>query len=601
MTASAHRWRLQAPAAALVASCAAFALFGCGGSDDHEAKPATYVAGVAATGAPIANATVTLKDGRGNSQSATTAADGSFRAPSTGLSPPYLLRVDAPAGYLYSVSADGLRTTTINVTTLTDLATRVWFTVYGATSLDAVFTNPSGIAFPTSTQIEDVEALIDGVFALWLADAGIDGSTNNLISTPFRADGTGIDAVLEQTTVDGWVITISGLVPTVGATKAGAYPTSARPLQAVERTQVTTLSFDNEGKTVTVESEVTAGTEVSASVATTVVPTSTATETAFQQIDADIKAIAETANQKGEALTADDLLPFIDPDLLMQGLNQREWADLMVAQIGLTEGVTFGGYLIDLDQLDTVNGTAHGYFTFTETANGQTATNREESRFRLVDGKWLLSGDGRPGYMYVKAESITDQGGSNTPVMVNASTREGAYLSATVSGWTWTDLPMLPDDETSVDEAGHRFRGFWRSLDSVPPAGTAFTIRLQPPGGPSEEYVVTMNAATGAFVWITSAPEGTAADVIGKTITLAWTLPATVVIDEVNLQGAVHAGPLETGVECDIWGETLGTTATSGEIFIPTTCGGEAVNWVDLAVNVEGVNGEELTAFRIYQ
>jgi len=103
-----------------------------------------------------------------------------------GLSPPYLLRVDAPAGYLYSVSADGLRTTTINVTTLTDLATRVWFTVYGATSLDAVFTNPSGIAFPTSTQIEDVEALIDGVFALWLADAGIDGSTNNLISTPFR-------------------------------------------------------------------------------------------------------------------------------------------------------------------------------------------------------------------------------------------------------------------------------------------------------------------------------------------------------------------------------------------------------------------------------
>jgi hypothetical protein len=558
---------------------------------------------VAATGAPIPDATVTLEDSSGKSFSAKTAADGSFRVASTGLTPPYLLKVAAPAGSLYSVSADGEKSATINVTALTDLTTRAWFAVNGMNSMDAVFASPSGVAFPTPTQVSDVEKLIDGVFSLWLQDAGVDAAANSLISTPFKADGTGIDRVLDQTSVAGWVITVTGMV-NPSAIAGPAAPQAASTLaDPVERTQLTTLSFDTNEKTVTVESEITAGTEVSTNVVTTVVPTSTTMETAFQQIDAIFEAIAQVANQKGQALTVDDVLPFIDPEHMGQGLNQVEAAELFVAGAKMSSG-TLGGYLISLDELDIANGTAHGYWTFTETLNGQTATNRQESRFRLVDGKWLFSGDGRPGYMYVKAGTFTAPSHSSIEIEASASTREGAYTAATVTGGQWVDLAMLQDDATSVDEAGHRFRGFMYREGIVaadlPVAGTPFTFKLQPVSGPQEEYVVRMNAATNAQVWITSAPSGAAADLVGQTVTLTWTLPTTVDIEEVNLQGAVGAGPGGARVECDIWGDPLGTTATTGSITIDATCDGQAVDSFYLSVNVEGAHGEEIYAMRFY-
>jgi hypothetical protein len=579
-------------------------LFGCGDSGDDHGSPATYVNGVAATGAPIANAAVTLKDGSGRMSSAKTAADGSFRVASTGLTPPFLLKVAAPGGNLYSVSADSLQSAHINVTSLTDVTTRAWFAVNGTSSLDAVFTNPASVAFPTPTQVKDVEELIDGVFALWLRDAGVDASTHNLISTPFKADGTGIDKVLDQTSVAGWVITITGALTPTGSANPGASHAALVSAAPVERTQVTTLSFDTGEKTVTVESEVSAGTEVSTTVTTTVVSTSTAMETAFQQIDAIFAALAQVANQKGQALAVDDVLPFIDPQHMGQGLNQVEAAELFVAQAKMSSG-TLGGYLISLDELDIVNGTAHGYWTFTETLNGQTATNRQESRFRLVDGKWLFSGDGRPAYMYVKAGSFTDASNSSIQIEANASTREGAYTAATVTGGPWVELAMPQDDATLVDEAGHRFHGFLYREDIVaadlPVAGTPFTFKLQPVSGPQEQYLLHMNAATNAQVWITSAPSGAAAELVGDRVTLTWTLPTTVVIEEVNLEGAVEGGPTNARVTCDIWGDALGTTATTGSITIMASCDGQTVDSFYLNVNFEGVNGEEIYAMRFYQ
>ena len=597
---SSRDWRTHAPGAALAVTIATIAVTGCGESGDHD-KDGTYVTGVAATGAPIARAAVTLKDHDGKSSKAETASDGSFRINTEGLAPPYLLQVAGPDGSLYSVSADALTETTINVTTLTDLTTRSWFKVNGTNSLDAVFANPSGVAYPTPSQVDDVEELMDGVFALWLQDAGINPSTHNLISTPFKADGTGIDKVLEETSVAGWVVTITGTVTPTGSTKPSPARMAAGP---VTRTQVTTLSFDAAEKTVTVDSAVTSGEEVTTSVATTVVSTSTTMETAFEQIDAGIKAVANIANQKGQALAVEDVLPYIDPEAMGQGLNQVEAAELFVAQAKMSSG-TLGGYLISLDQLDTVNGTAHGYYTFTETANGQTATNRQESGFRLVNGKWLVSGDGRPGYMYVKAQTFTDAFNSRIDIEANASTREGAYVAAAITGGNWVNLAMPQDDSTTVDEAGHRFRGFWygeENLDAadLPAAGTPFTFMLTPASGAPQEYTVKMNSATTARVWITSAPSGSAPDLVGKTVSLSWTLPTTVVIDEVNLQGAVSAGPANARVDCDIPGAPLSTTATTGTIAVPYRCDGQDVDSLYITVNAEGVNGEEISAYRFY-
>jgi hypothetical protein len=207
--------------------------------------------------------------------------------------------------------------------------------------------------------------------------------------------------------------------------------------------------------------------------------------------------------------------------------------------------------------------------------------------------------------MYVKAGTFTDASNSSIQIEANASTREGAYTAATVTGGPWVDLAMPQDDATLVDEAGHRFRGFLYREDIVaadlPVAGTPFTFKLQPASGPQEQYLLHMNAATNAQVWITSAPSGAAADLVGDRVTLTWTLPATVVIEEVNLQGAVEGGPSNARVSCDIWGDALGTTATTGSITIMASCDGQAVDSFYLNVNVEGVNGEEIYAMRFYQ
>jgi hypothetical protein len=122
------------------------------GDDGHDRGHCRrLVTGTASLGAPIVGAFVTLKDVAGNVRRARTDANGNYALNTSGLTPPFFLRVvtTAPSGNfpagaaLYSVSADPLSATTINTHVLTDLIVRTWFSAQGVNA-GVAFSDPTG-------------------------------------------------------------------------------------------------------------------------------------------------------------------------------------------------------------------------------------------------------------------------------------------------------------------------------------------------------------------------------------------------------------------------------------------------------------------------
>lgn len=110
-------------------------LTGCGGggagtgtgtSSTATAAAVQTISGIAATGAPLASATVTIKDSAGKTASGTTAADGAFSVVVTGMTPPFML-VTTKIGQqnMYSIlpAMDMATTNTqnVNITPITTL------------------------------------------------------------------------------------------------------------------------------------------------------------------------------------------------------------------------------------------------------------------------------------------------------------------------------------------------------------------------------------------------------------------------------------------------------------------------------------------------
>lgn len=105
------------------------ALAGCGAGDADVAPDATSgqtITGTVATGAPLASATVTVKDSADKTVSGTSAADGTFSISVTGMNPPFML-VATKAGQqnMYSIlpamDMASINTQNVNITPVTTL------------------------------------------------------------------------------------------------------------------------------------------------------------------------------------------------------------------------------------------------------------------------------------------------------------------------------------------------------------------------------------------------------------------------------------------------------------------------------------------------
>ena len=187
---------------------------GCGGGSSGSSPPPppppvpTTISGVAAAGAPLADATVTVVAASvttSNPAPVTTAKDGSYTVDVSGLRPPLAIRVvshawGVPHDYmslLVTVAANAGNTA--NVTPLTNAVAAL----VSPTGDPLYFLAPAALggAAPTGSKVDNAVALLTNTLKTDPAIASKLGATFNPMTTAFSADGTGLDAVLDQLSV----------------------------------------------------------------------------------------------------------------------------------------------------------------------------------------------------------------------------------------------------------------------------------------------------------------------------------------------------------------------------------------------------------------
>ena len=183
----------------------ALSLTACGGSSNNDDNPpggaTTTLSGTVATGAPFAG-TLNITGSAGELvQSVVIAADGSYSADITGLTAPFMLQAiptDATQASLYSYAAAA--NTIANVSQLTTLAL---FMANGNADLATYYAAWASSAAAFAQQaLLSAQAAVNANLATLLQANGLDYLTYDFLTTAFTASSTGIDAVLDNTTVD---------------------------------------------------------------------------------------------------------------------------------------------------------------------------------------------------------------------------------------------------------------------------------------------------------------------------------------------------------------------------------------------------------------
>lgn len=183
--------------------CGVLLLSSCSSSDDSEetADDGVKLSGVVAAGAPLAGF-IALKDADGNTVTAAIDADGNYSVNVKSLTPPFVLYASGLSGNkAYSIASaatvDDLEGT-VNITPLTDL---VIANVAGQNSED-FFNSPDFNLITTASldaEAEKIKLRIQPMLDALSVSADFD-----IMNTPFVADHSGFDAVLDtiEVTVD---------------------------------------------------------------------------------------------------------------------------------------------------------------------------------------------------------------------------------------------------------------------------------------------------------------------------------------------------------------------------------------------------------------
>lgn len=164
----------------------------CGGGNSGSSAQET-VQGVAAIGAAIPNATVTVTNADGDTATAPTSASGNYTV-EIGKAPPYLLKVEHNGQTLFSFAPAG---GTAHITPLTTLAL---LAANDNQPLETLFDNWKNSDLANDAVIEAAKKVNAHLKTLAAEDQhGVDFSTINFFNYPnFAANGQGLDAVLDE-------------------------------------------------------------------------------------------------------------------------------------------------------------------------------------------------------------------------------------------------------------------------------------------------------------------------------------------------------------------------------------------------------------------
>jgi hypothetical protein len=175
-------------------------LISCGGSSsDNPTSKTGTLSGTAAIGAALSDRTVTVVDSSGLSVTTTTDANGKFSITINLDAAPFMLKVDTDNGPLFSFSAAA---GTVNITPVTNLV------LYEA-SKDGANYAPLEEIFDSfqdrhndigATELQNAKALVNATISSVLSREGLANATD-FFASPFDADNSGIDAVLDSLSI----------------------------------------------------------------------------------------------------------------------------------------------------------------------------------------------------------------------------------------------------------------------------------------------------------------------------------------------------------------------------------------------------------------
>jgi hypothetical protein len=547
----------------------------------YDCSASASVSGTAAAGAPIAGVTVTLKDSSSHTVTTTTSISGAYTLNTAGLTGPFLLQITTAGGKkLYGVTADLSPATVANLTPLTDLIVRSWYSLQGKL-VDDAFANPAAAAPPSQQQTSIIADAVLSVMQLALTNAGAGMATPlDLVSKPFSANHTGVDAVFDQTTIS------YGAGATVSIAGSGVQQTSI-------------IGYDTATGGLTATSTTAGGGNTSTSAISIVVPLQPAQTDALSEISAFMNRFAALINLRGAALTAADLTSYLDPDLLDEGLNRDQFATTLAQT--LSRGQTLAIQTQAIKSLDVAAGLAEVEFLATESLAGQSSTEKMRFFFHKLGGGWTIAGDRRIAIASVQAEARIDQGAftqaSHPAVSVDVRPLQNTIGS--VSASSASGSITMTRGNTVVDDGGFLRDSFFGTTGPIsgtlPAAGTVYTVTLNPLQGAPVSYAVPLNAFTTEGVAITSPTSSSLADAhLNGSLSVSWRLPTTYAVQQIHLGAIVFTGnqgdPLT--FSCYSPEAIVGVTATSGTLNVPGTCQGLPVVSVNVNLTVKGVNGE---------
>ena len=569
----------------VVASGLLFAACGGGGGSSSTSTIGT-VSGTAADGAPVANATLTVKDWNGRVLVTATDANGNYRFDVSTFAAPYLMLVDDGAGSKYYAIA--FNPGTWNLTLFSDLVFRS-LCIAQDTSPDSMFADPAAHAAPARQAVELLEENYRGVAATWLRKAGLDPYAFDLLETPFLADSTGFNSVLALANFSNGTLTIED-----GTTAQTSTWIGGPPGHFGMRTTIDTPS----------------------GVATNQVESCFPSDTtsplagAITGTNGTLEALANAVNAHGAALTADDLLPWISTTCLDDGQDQATLAANMVTFLRTV-------HVDDLHLIHVYSWTDDGHgldaeFLLTVSAQGHTLREIVRENFRQESGgePFRVIGSRRLGRVALSFERVTDAnvGGetivSDVHAMTNAPTGTLAGVSITsddvVPIFQSLDLSFesthtevfAPTPTTTLDFIEDEY-GASVQPASFPPAGTTFTFTLHPAGsGTSESCDVVERGATSEPVALV-APSGHAlADAaLGGRLAVTWQLPKSFDVIAIELSGRCqdYSGTISSSIESD---GRIDPTATFATLSFPADLMGTAIDSATFRLLIKGPNGE---------
>ncbi len=609
-------------------------------SSTYEASIATTITGlvasgslrgIAATGAPIQNATVTLKDSAGNVHTATTGADGSFSFSLSGLSAPFLLSVNTGAANWYSYA--GAANATANLNAYTTVLLQAFYQAAG-TDVATVFGNTisTSTVMPSQNQIALLGAPILNSLQPYLANAKVaDPALFNPFTAAFSANGSGFDQVLDRTVVNAG---LSGYTVDNGSGSTTGSLSSTVTLSA-------TVASGSTGASVSISAVTTSGNSTSSSQVNVPVATSGTAQSDLATAENGVLTLFQTLRQLssgGATVTASNFLPYVDPAFLDQGKNQAEFA----SQLAQGFSSVLSGSTVSIYRVNKFVDGSTKYLDVTmelQSSDGQLSFVDDNDNVNVgmvfkqaPGGSWVFYGQqtiaqAHLGLQQQRCYGCAPQVTDALEMQAQVSTSTGALSGAAISGPanSLPDCSMSPSPLTQSSIKLNKDSGSYNGGDrydlpcaqtdggalagNPPSAGTAYIFTLTPAGGAPVQSTYLLNAATndnGDITAINGTDRATfvsgnsASKIAGTTLTISYSLPTTYQVLYSYLSAfCVNAselanGGLGNGGGVDVNG-TLGTiapTVTSGTIALPATCDGAPAAGFALNVWFIGVNGE---------